>query len=665
VSELVSELKYQKQMKKLKSKKRKYKQTQPPKPQAAPTERKREVSELRPEFDARPANGASHGNPIGTQKFHELVAAIQATRPNSLEPFATYDLRDLKQRRWLTRYCIKKETGELPSWQQVALENAGYNWVRGRKPPAKHKADAPRSNSREVAWTQAYESLREVCAEAPNPTMAMMALLHADDVHHDWLRKQAVAIRAGKLKPERIKRLRALPFNFNDVLADRAFRQWRSRFKAYASGELKNADRWEAIQRCSKQAGTLPRWRINALKSLNFDWSMDYTTYSLAGIPNEEANLERMEARWRAKLEQYLALEATHGKPLSMMSVDPKQLRPWLSRIREHYKKGQLRPELIAEFEAKGFEFSGADYRQQLLDSSWDQQFETLQKFKERFGHVHVPSTFQDDPELGSWLGHQRERLTKGTLKGENRARLKAIGVKWQRKLSPRKPAKVHISAWLNTFRQIEAILKAEHGGQMPLIGHFPQKHRTWLQRQRDKIQASELEAWQLEQLDAIGFDPNRLPTPPPQVDWQERLERLRRYVKANGDARVARSCPDSKLYAFVQRVRQRKRNNDLSAEELRELNEAGFCFDPLGEVSLAWMQHYETLKSYRHTHGDCQVPRMYTQQGIKYFRIVQSQWRRIDHGKEMDRPARILLPTLPAPPVSQQPRACPTRGRF
>ena len=489
------------------------------------------------------------------------------------------------------------------------------------------QANAPRSNTREVAWTQAYESLRADWAQAPNPTMAMMALLHADDVHHDWLRKQTVAIRAGKLNPERIKRLHALPFNFDAVLADRGFTKWRARFKAYASGEMKNAERWEARQRCAKHAGTLPLWRINVLESLDFDWSIDCTTYSLAGIPNEEANVERMEDRWRAKLEQYLALEATHGKPLSMMNVDDKSLRPWLSRMREHYKKGNLRPELIAEFEAKGFEFSGADYRQQLQDSAWDQHFETLQKFKQRFGHVRVPSTFQDDPELGSWLGHQRERLTKGTLKGEKRARLKAIGVKWPSKLSRRKPAKVHMSAWLNTFRQIEALLKAEHGGQMPLIGKFPQKHRTWLQRQRELIRANKLEAWQLEQLAAIGFDPNRLPEPPPQVDWQERLERLRRYVKEHGDARVARSCPDTKLYAFVQRVRKRKRMNDLSAEELRDLNEAGFCFDPNNEVSPAWMQHYETLKSYYHTHGDSQVPRMYPQaQGLSEFVAQQRQ---------------------------------------
>jgi hypothetical protein len=310
-----------------------------------------------------------------------------------------------------------------------------------------------------------------------------------------------------------------------------------------------------------------------------------------------------------------------------MTIVDANQLRPWLSRIREHYKKDSLRPELIAEFEAKGFEFSGADYRQQLLDRGWDQQFETLQNFKERFGHVRVPSTFQDDPELGKWLAHQRERLTKGTLKGEKRARLKAIGVEWPRKLSPRKPAKVHISAWLKLFRQIEAILKAEHGGRMPLIGNFPQKHRTWLQRQRDHIRANKLEAWQLDQLDAIGFDPQRLPTPPPQVDWQERLERLRRYIKEHGDARVARSCSDTKLYAFVQRVRKRKRNNDLSEEELRELNEAGFCFDPFNEVSPAWMQHYETLKTYHHTHGDSQVPRMYPQaQGLSEFIAQQRQ---------------------------------------
>jgi len=60
-----------------------------------------------------PPHGASHGTPIAIQKSHAHVAAIQATLPNSLEPFATYDLRDLKQRRWLTRYCIKKEAGEL------------------------------------------------------------------------------------------------------------------------------------------------------------------------------------------------------------------------------------------------------------------------------------------------------------------------------------------------------------------------------------------------------------------------------------------------------------------------------------------------------------------------------------------------------------------------
>jgi hypothetical protein len=569
------------------------------------------------------------------QKFHAEVVAIRASLPETLQQFAVYDVADLKRRRWLTRYTIKKEKAELYDWQQVILENAGFNWVRGRKPVEKREKKPSGPSKYELAWMQSYEALREVCA-ASNPTLAMLALLQADECHYTWLRRQVVAMKVGNLNPERLQLLQSLPFDFDVVCSDRGFTHWRARFKAYVTGEIKDPTRWAARQCYARKHETLLEWRIQVLDAINFDWSIDLSVLAPSQhASSKESALERMEARWRAKLDQFLTLEAKYGKPLSMRHAEARPLRSWLSRMREHYKKGALRPELIAEFEARGFEFSGKDLRKQLINQSWDQQFKKLEKFKERFGHVRVPSSYRDDPELGSWLGHQRERLAKGAVKGKKLARFQEIGVEPSAKLGQHAPAKVHISAWLKVFRQIEIYLKKKHDGRMPQVADFSEKHRVWLKRQCDKIHQGALEPWQLEKLDEIGFDPNNLPEPLTKVerkhgqeaDWQDRMDRLRRFIQEHGHGNVARSYSDKKLYAFVQRVRMRKRQNSLSPEQVSELTALGFSFDPSREVTPAWMRVYEVLKVYYQEHGDCHVPRSYPpNQALAEFVAQQKQ---------------------------------------
>lgn len=567
------------------------------------------------------------------RSFRDAVAAIREVVPDSLSAFATYDVPDLAQRRWLTRYCLKKEAGQLTDWQQLILENAGFNWQRGHPPVAKAarptgkrtrgksksagrgKDGVGRVSRYEAAWQEGYEALRAACA-AESPALAMVALLGGDDAHYHWLRKQITAARAGKLLPGRRERLQALPFDFDALQDDPHVSTWRAAFKACATGALENPERWAAIQGRAREAGELPPWRVEALDAIGFDWS----------VASQPTGVSKMEARWRDKLERYLALEAVHGKPLSMDLEAAKPLRPWLSRMREHYKKGHLRPELIAEFEARGFEFSGTALRRQRLDRKWNRQFAKLEAFKHRFGHALVPSSYADDPELGVWLARQRERWRLGKLKGEKLAKLQAVGA--EPSAGDRAhPSRSHLSAWLKVYRQIVAFLEAEYGGRLPKVGRIPEKHRTWLKRQRAKMEAGKLEPWQLEKLDAIGFKPEALPEPPPPVDWAERLGRLRRFVREHGHARVARTCPDKKLYAFVQRVRKHKREGQLSAPQERELQALGFSFDPYGEVSPAWMRQYEALQRYQQRHGDCQVPRAYPEaQDLAEFVAQQKQ---------------------------------------
>jgi hypothetical protein len=607
------------------------------------------------------------------RKFRDTVAAIREAVPESRKSFATYDVPDLALRRWLTRYCSQKEAGKLADWQQVILEKAGFNWKRGRCPvkkaahatrkrppgskakPTNRKTERdPSADStdtspkgvppREAAWTEACEALDEACA-ATSPDLAMQALLRVEERLYRWLHKQVLAARSDKLEPERRQRLQGLPFDFERLIAERDFSRWRKAFNAYAAGELENADNWAAKQAKARKAGDLPEWRIKTLNTIGFDWE------KAALSPSQL----KMEARWRRKLEHYLKLKATHGGPLPMAHPAVKPLRSWLSRMRECYKKGILRPELVAEFEAKGFEFSGMARFRENQEREWKRQFDKLVAFKARFGHARVPSSYADDPEFGAWLAHQRENWKLGKLKDEKIAKFRELGVEPTYKESSQTP-RPHLSAWLKRYRKLLAFLRAEHNGRLPKAGRLLEKDRQWLKRQRDKMQSGQMEPWQIEKLDAIDFNPEALPGPPPPIDWEDRMARLRRFVKEHGHARVARSCPDKKLYRFVQTVRKNKRQGKLSPEQEREFQAIGFSFDPGNEVTPAWMRQYEALLRYYQEHGHCQMPRYYSKdKGLAEF--VAQQKRRGHNGMLLAEHIR-LLNRLDFPWTHGQPRA-------
>jgi hypothetical protein len=585
------------------------------------------------------------------RKFRDMVATIREAVPDSRKSFATYDVPDSALRRWLTRYCLQKEAGKLADWQQLILEKAGFNWKRGRKPRAKRmgrarvkKRTVSSLSRREVAWNQAYEALRVACA-GTDPHHSMMALLRCHDAHYQWLNKQALAARSGTLKPEQRERLQALPFDFERLVVEPDFSRWRKAFNAYAAGELKHADNWAAKQARAREAGDLPDWRIEVLNTIGFDWEK-------AALP---AGQLKLEARWREKLERYLELEAVHGKRLPLAHPALKPLRPWLSRMREQYKNGSLRPELVAEFEARGFEFSGIDRLREKQEREWHRQFAKLEAFKARFGHVRVPSSYADDPEFGAWLAHQRESWKRGKLKEEKIARFRALGVEPTYKESSQAP-RPHLSAWLKRYRKLVAFLDAEHGGRLPKAGRLLEKDRQWLKRQRDKWQSGQLEPWQIEKLDAIGFEPEALPEPPPPIDWEDRMARLRRFVREHGHAQVARSCPDKKLYSFVQTVRKHRRRGTLRPDRERELKAVGFSFNPGSEVTPAWMRQYEALRRYHQKHGDCQVPRNYPEnQSLAEF--VAQQKQRGHKGMLLAEHIR-LLDSLDFPWTHGQPKA-------
>jgi hypothetical protein len=64
----------------------------------------------------------------------------------------------------------------------------------------------------------------------------------------------------------------------------------------------------------------------------------------------------------------------------------------------------------------------------------WNETFEKLKAYKQNHGNCSVPQRFQDDPQLGSWVGAQRKSYKNETLWADRKGQLESIGFEWRLK---------------------------------------------------------------------------------------------------------------------------------------------------------------------------------------------------------------------------------------
>jgi hypothetical protein len=63
------------------------------------------------------------------------------------------------------------------------------------------------------------------------------------------------------------------------------------------------------------------------------------------------------------------------------------------------------------------------------LETSWNQQYQKLVEYKQRFGNCNVPRGHKPDPSLGLWVGRQRRIQT--LLSDAKREALDSLGFDW------------------------------------------------------------------------------------------------------------------------------------------------------------------------------------------------------------------------------------------
>ena len=125
---------------------------------------------------------------------------------------------------------------------------------------------------------------------------------------------------------------------------------------------------------------------------------------------SNNASLSRLHSQWRDLFRQLCEYKVQFGDCLvpARYSTNPK-LGTWVSNQRQYYKLHQegksssMTEERIQTLNAVGF-----DWRSTY--SSWNEQFQELEDYKERFGNCLVSTKDSTIPKLGKWVSTQHQK---------------------------------------------------------------------------------------------------------------------------------------------------------------------------------------------------------------------------------------------------------------
>lgn len=167
--------------------------------------------------------------------------------------------------------------------------------------------------------------------------------------------------------------------------------------------------RWTSLQRNLFYQNKLSKRRIEKLDSIGFPWNIqDY--YWL-----------RM---YKALKDYYV--EYGHTKVPYLWRHNP-PLADWVYRLKKN--KSLLAANQIKQLDNIKFDWA----LQRRIAITWEEHYNSLKKYKQEYGHTHVPVQWKENPKLGRWVS--RMRYEKNDLSLIRKNALDAIGFEWRSRI--------------------------------------------------------------------------------------------------------------------------------------------------------------------------------------------------------------------------------------
>ena len=233
-----------------------------------------------------------------------------------------------------------------------------------------------------------------------------------------WVLWQRRYYDMGSLLPDRIKQLSEIGFSWHPIKD-----LWNENYQALL--EFKrlyghcNVTRnykgnptlatWVNTQRTRKRRGVLKPDEIEKLEELGFWWN-----------PKED--------HWNFMFQQLVKFKNKHGHCRATSSlVDDKKFLNWLIIQRTTKRQGKISHDRLEKLDQIGFLWNpDEDY--------WNEMFQELIKYKEKYGDCNVPQSYPHNPKLGHFVSVNRRGYKKGKLDSGKVEKLSQLGFEWNRR---------------------------------------------------------------------------------------------------------------------------------------------------------------------------------------------------------------------------------------
>ncbi len=327
---------------------------------------------------------------------------------------------------------------------------------------------------------------------------------------------------------------------------------------------------WVFTQRQSSKAGKLSSERVRRLNEIGFTW-------------------DAVEEKWERMFSALLTHKQKHGDLLvpSKWPENP-SLAQWVSHLRQFKKFGKLSEDRIRRLEQIGFVWNS-------LDTLWEKMFAALSEYKRKHGHCEVPDDYPVNPQLGDWVGRQRQAKKTGKISKARIQRLAELGFVWE----------PYDAFWEDMYGAL-VIYKRQHGDcNVPLFWQPNSALGRWLANQRER--RAQLDSNRIQRLETLG------------VVWEPQKEHEKAMLVALAEFRRKHSHCDvpakwpqnSMLGLWLFKKRKLQKQGKLDAKLFRRLEMMGVTWNP-NEAN--WEEMFAALRIFKKEKGHCIVPNRWPQ---------------------------------------------------
>lgn len=232
-----------------------------------------------------------------------------------------------------------------------------------------------------------------------------------------------------------------------------------------------------------------------------------------------------------------------------------------------------------------------------LRDQRWDRRLEELLAFKTEHGHCDVPGNYPANPSLTFWVHNCRRMKKLGQLAPQRVQQLETIGFSW----NVRKRRFV-ARDWDAMVAKLAAFKARHHHCNVPQACPDDPELAAWLHGVRCNKRAGRLDPDRIRQLDELGVEWDR-----GEARWWTMFGMLFQYKLKHCDCNVPGNWTGNpELGTWVKALRASRKNNRLSEERIRQLDQLGFEWERTGDPR--WEGMYEQLAAFQREHGHCRV---------------------------------------------------------